>query len=95
MKDLFGHEVVEPPPRDEFTRWGNKKRKPTKRNGYGGIPGTGPAGETCGSCRHHVIHSYARDYHKCALAKAIWTGGPGSDILVRSPACSRWEPEAT
>lgn len=59
--------------------------------GYAAKPGTGPAGETCGSCKNHVINQFARDYHKCLLSKVKWTGGRGSDILVRSPACAKWE----
>lgn len=58
--------------------------------GYAHFPGTGPAGETCGSCKYNV--SFGR-WHKCELARAIWTGGRGSDILVRAAACSKWESE--
>lgn len=60
-------------------------------NGYGHVPGGGPAGETCGSCRHHVILRYSKNYHKCELARGKWTGGRGSDILVKSPACQKWQ----
>ena len=59
--------------------------------GYADHPGTGPKGETCGSCSHHVISSMGKQYHKCDLARAKWTGGRGSDILVRAEACSKWE----
>lgn len=59
--------------------------------GYAAAPGTGPEGETCGSCKHHAIRRFAKDYHKCALMEAKWTGGRGSDILVRAPACKCWE----
>lgn len=62
-----------------------------ERRGYAMPPGTGPAGETCGSCKHHVVNRLARDYHKCILNRAKWTGGPRSDILVRAAACSKWE----
>lgn len=58
--------------------------------GYADRPGTGPAGETCGSCRHHVTKRMSKKYHKCELTRACWTGGRGTDILVRSPACSKW-----
>lgn len=56
--------------------------------GYVYHPGTGPEGETCGSCQHI---SRFRRWHKCDLNKARWTGGRGSDILARSPACKYWE----
>lgn len=71
-----------------------KRHDPTPY-GYARPPGTGPAGETCGTCEHHVIKRMAKNYHKCALAKAKWTGGRKSDILVRSPACSAWIAEAS
>lgn len=81
--DLFGHEP-EPP---------KEKPKNTVPKGYAWTPGTGPAGETCGTCKFHVILQYAGRYHKCQLAKARWTSGAGSDIRVRSPACYAWKPE--
>jgi hypothetical protein len=61
--------------------------------GYADHPGTGPKGETCGSCKHHCVKSMGKQYHKCGLAQGKWTGGRGSDILVRAEACSRWEAE--
>jgi len=59
--------------------------------GYAAIPGTGPAGETCGSCSHHVTKRYAKNYHKCELMSAYWTGGTATDIRVKSPACREWQ----
>jgi hypothetical protein len=59
--------------------------------GYADHPGTGPKGETCGSCKHHVVKRMGKDYHKCILTQACWTGGRRSDILVRAEACSKWE----
>ena len=65
----------------------------TQPKGYAKPPGTGPAGETCGSCKHRTINRMRSDrtFPKCLLARHKWTGGRGSDILVRSPACSAWE----
>lgn len=80
--DLFGQEIIEPPP---------KKRKDPTPAGYAGIPGKGPVGETCGTCTHHAIRSFSKNYHKCGLMRAYWTGGRHTDILVRSPACAKWE----
>lgn len=60
--------------------------------GYIRPPGTGPDGETCGSCRHLVRRRLAKTYLKCGLAEAKWTGGGGSDVRARSPACEMWEP---
>ena len=59
--------------------------------GYYAPPGTGPAGETCNTCRHHVTRRFSKKYHKCALAHALWTGGRANDILVRAAACKGWE----
>lgn len=59
--------------------------------GYYAPPGTGPAGETCSTCRHHTIKVYSKRYHKCAKASALWTGGRASDILTKASACKGWE----
>jgi len=63
----------------------------SKQHGYAAVPGTGPAGETCGSCDHLVRKQMSRAYLKCGLMKAHWTGGSGSDVLARAAACRRWE----
>jgi hypothetical protein len=60
-----------------------------QQRGYAAPPGTGPEGETCGSCEHCVRGREGR-YRKCELNRARWTHGPGSDILARSLACSKW-----
>lgn len=60
--------------------------------GYAAPPGTGPAGETCGTCKWSA--SYVR-YAKCRhpLRKFKNTHGKATDIRMRSPACSKWEKE--
>lgn len=50
-------------------------------------PGTGPAGQTCGTCQH--IARFEK-YRKCALTRAAWTSGPRTDIRSRWAACSKW-----
>lgn len=57
---------------------------------YAAMPGTGPAGETCRSCDNLSGKLQSRRYYKCGLTRAKWTGGPGTDVKVRSPACSKW-----
>ncbi len=86
--DLFGEPLTHPVERVPG------QRKPTPLKGYAAEPGTGPPGETCGSCRHHRVIRYSKSYHKCEEFKnqgGKWTGGPGTDIRVRSPACRFWE----
>ena len=56
--------------------------------GYAYMPGTGPAGETCGTCKH--IHRYRR-WAKCGAYRGLVTHGRGTDILVRAKACKYWE----
>jgi hypothetical protein len=58
--------------------------------GYAYSPGTGPAGETCGSCSLIERH---RRWCKCGHEYAVrkHTRGRASDILARSPACRYWE----
>lgn len=60
--------------------------------GFAAPPGGGPAGETCGSCKHLARHQPSKKtYFKCRLQRAIWTGGPGTDVKALSPACKFWE----
>ena len=63
----------------------------TPKRGHAARPGTGPEGETCGSCRHYTRKRMSKTYRKCALTKATWTGGGGSDIRARDPACAKWD----
>lgn len=58
--------------------------------GYAAMPGTGPAGETCGSCGHLVRKHLAKVYRKCGLMHAHWTGGKGTDVLATAPSCRNW-----
>jgi len=59
--------------------------------GYFYHPGTGPEGETCGSCKHMIRKRMGGTYLKCLLSRARWTGGRGSDVLAKAPACKYWE----
>jgi hypothetical protein len=64
-----------------------------RKSGHAGVPGTGPVGETCGTCRHYrAINSRAGgSFRKCELMRSRWTKGPGSDIRKGDRACNRWE----
>lgn len=63
----------------------------SKKTGHAWPPGTGPEGETCGSCKHLARKSMGRVYLKCGLMQAVWTGGAGTDVRARDPACKKWE----
>lgn len=54
-------------------------------------PGTGPEGETCGSCANLYRRQMANVYLKCSLTREHWTGGSGTDVRARDPACSKWK----
>jgi hypothetical protein len=61
---------------------------------YAAAPGSGPAGKTCRDCEHAEGWTNRRGnktYWKCGLVKH--TSGPGTDIRVRTPACSRFKPK--
>lgn len=71
-----------------------------RADGYAAEPGTGPAGETCGSCAHcrgrHFTRcrpgARPRKFYKCAANMTEWTNSRDSDVLVHSPACRFWTP---
>ena len=85
MRDIFGNEVAEDEARQKV-----KARDP-QPNGYAAMPGTGPAGETCRTCKHLTRETYAKTYLKCQLMIGRWTKGTATDIRAKSPACRRWE----
>lgn len=79
MKDLFGVEIPDAPP----------KRK--RDLAHPARPGTGPDGETCGTCTHCVRTPRGnRHYYKCAWLHKHWTHGPGTDIRLKHEACRFW-----
>ena len=68
-----------------------KGKRDESARGYASRPGSGPAEESCKTCKHLCRISYAKTYLKCGLVKHAWTRGPGSDIRAKSPACQLWE----
>ena len=85
--DLFGLDrALTPAERKKL-----KRRDPIP-HGHAAIPGTGPEGETCRTCRHLERREFAKTYLKCGLMRSYWTGGGGSDVRAKDPACRRWEP---
>ncbi len=85
----LGHPPEAPPGKPGRKRIGTNKFK-----GYRAPPGTGPEGQTCGTCKFKVRKpGMAGHYLKCLLMQNAWTGGAGTDIKARSPACREWVPE--
>lgn len=89
MPDLFD------PSRGALTTAERKRlagRHARKPKGHAWKPGSGPMGETCGSCAHRVrLVGHRKTYQKCGLMRAHWTHGPGSDIRCCDPACREWK----
>jgi hypothetical protein len=84
-RDLFGDPCL---PATAPGRGPQGGKHYTVPRGYAAMPGSGPAGETCSTCK--FISRFAR-FRKCELYRPRWTHGPGTDILARAPACSRWQ----
>lgn len=63
-----------------------------RASGYAAPPGTGPEGETCGTCAHCRIRAIGkhRRVYKCALMINAWNGDRATDVLKRSPACAKF-----
>lgn len=80
MNDLFGQPIV--------------AAKPVHQHGHAARPGTGPAGETCGTCASiRRVQGGGHTYFKCFLIRANWSHGPGTDIRKKDAACSFWKGE--
>jgi len=60
-------------------------------DGYADVPGKGPAGQTCRTCRFLTRVGRSRRYPKCELARAGWSSTRRTDVLVNSPACRLWQ----
>jgi hypothetical protein len=80
VTDLFGNETAPP-----------KRRTTPTPNGYAWTPGSGPDGETCGSCKHSFRGWGAKVFYKCLLTKSMHTHGRATDVLLKSPACKFFE----
>ena len=72
------------------------RREIRPANGYAAESGTGPNGETCGSCRHFIRRRGGK-YFKCFLIVGnndTGTHGAGTDIRKGAAACQFWEKRA-
>lgn len=82
MTDLFGNTVSEEV----------RKAKPAITRILGPLhyrPSEGKE-RRCATCAHHMLHLYARTYHKCDLVGS--SNGPGTDIRAKW-VCDAWTPE--
>jgi hypothetical protein len=66
-------------------------RKQVRTHGTPYPVGSGPAGETCRTCKHLRRIKRANTYIKCGLMERYWTGGAGTDVKAKWPACKAWE----
>lgn len=67
------------------------KRKGPIPKGHAGPVGSGPDGETCGTCKHLHRKQMGKTYLKCELTRKSWTGGTASDVRAKDAACWKWE----
>lgn len=88
MTDLFGLGI--PLPKEKVK---GKRGTPTP-HGHAARPGSGPEGECCGTCQHLYRNRMAKTYLKCELMRRFWTGGRGSDVRAKDPACRNWQARA-
>ncbi len=73
-----------------FERADDPRRDATKR-ATAAVPGTGPDGETCETCRSCCkVGWHNKYYYKCELMERWWTHGAGTDIRLKWAACSEW-----
>jgi len=84
-KDLFGN--IQTPIEEKDPYKG-------RRNAHPYPPGSGPEGETCGTCMAERCLSYHNKYYyKCNYMRYAWTHGLGTDIRLKDHACFLWKPE--
>jgi hypothetical protein len=55
-------------------------------------PGSGPRGQSCGTCAKLCGRAFRKTYFKCHVLKKFWSAGRGTDIRKKDPACMSWEP---
>lgn len=54
--------------------------------------GSGPAGETCGSCQNCChVQGHTKWYYKCLKMEKLWTHGAATDIRKKWPACKEFQ----
>ena len=81
-KGLYGDDVA------AFDR-----KRNAEDNAHPAPPGTGPNGETCGTCKHirRAGTGSGKRFRKCWLMRRFWTHSYGTDIRCKDEACKWWE----
>ena len=65
---------------------------PPAVRGHAGLPGSGPIGQTCGTCASIVRKAAAgKPFFKCHLTASKWTGGSATDLRAKDQACNQWK----
>jgi hypothetical protein len=91
MLDLFGEPITEAWPEPKGLK---KKRSDPIPTGGVALAGTGPSGETCGTCNHAMRKRlHKKNVYKCGCNVPHWTHGRKTDILLKTPACIYWSPK--
>lgn len=68
------------------------KAEAKRDRGHPYPPGSGPRGESCGSCgKLRSGGELGKRYFKCNVLRGSWTGGAGTDVRKKDPACLAWE----
>jgi len=69
----------------------DRKGRRVRAMPYAVTRGAGPAGYTCATCAYLLVNEMysGKRFFKCG--KSPVTGGPGTDIRKKDPACSKYE----
>lgn len=90
MTSCIAKEWLEAHPEFSLGRVRIRAKRPDMAHPY--PPGTGPEGQSCGTCAKLREVRYSKKYFKCSVQYKHWTDGPGTDIRKKDPACLSWEP---
>lgn len=60
----------------------------TPTPGHAARSGSGPSGETCGTCAHLFRYSFGIPHIKCGL---LWPRKVRPDIRYEDAACRKWQ----
>ncbi len=75
-----------------FTARAEARKAPRPDRAHPYPPGSGPRGQSCGTCAKLMERRFSKTYFKCHVLMKTWTGGAGTDIRKKDPACLAWEP---